>query len=82
MKKDRVFSNIMFPKEMWLMLKKKAQKEGKSISQLVREGTMYILRSRNLDKQSREEHPFFKVIGMAEAVNDGSLEHDRDIYEE
>lgn len=81
MHKEYVTTNIRIPKEMWKSLKNKAMYERKSLAQLFREGAAYILGEKELTKSQFKNDPFCKIIGKGSSIEDGSVRHDRDIYE-
>ncbi|MBU2529932.1 MAG: hypothetical protein KKD35_02735 [Elusimicrobia bacterium] len=77
---EYVTTNIRIPKDMWVTLKEKAVHDGKSLAQLFRDGAMYILEGKKINKAKFKNDPFFKIIGKGTSRRDGSIKHDRDIY--
>jgi hypothetical protein len=72
-------SQILLEEWQYQYLSDEARREGKSISQLVRELVTEWIESHRIDTGERD--PFFDVIGMVSS-GDGHIaaEHDRYIY--
>jgi hypothetical protein len=70
-------SQIMLKEDQHAYLVSEAQRQGKSISQIVRELIdEHMVRSRDL-----ENDPFFDIIGMVEGDDpDAAIDHDHYIY--
>ncbi|MBU4305219.1 MAG: hypothetical protein KJ893_06335 [Candidatus Omnitrophica bacterium] len=80
MHKDYITTNIRMPKKLWISLRHKALQEGKSLAALLREGAQYVLEGRKSTKVQFKNDPFLKIIGAGNAIQDGAVKHDRDIY--
>jgi len=80
MHKNFVTTNIRIPREIWKSLKEKALREGKSLSQLFREGAIYVLGWRKVAKSQFKNDPFYKIIGKGNRKKRDSVEHNKNLY--
>lgn len=79
-----VSTNIHLPVDVWKAVKVKAAQEGKSMKQLVLEGLSYVLKRKEKKEAGKDSlrELLLKYAGtMTTGLTDGSVNHDKYIYD-
>jgi hypothetical protein len=84
MAENMVRTQVYLPRDVYMLLKKRAVEEGLPIGQQIREALDEYLISQEADELDpilTADDPFWQLVGMAESdITDGSVDHDKYIY--
>jgi hypothetical protein len=79
---DQVTTNVRLPRSMWNSLKQRALRDNTSMSELLREGALYVLEERAVyPAGNAQTDPFMSLVGVGSGSASGSSAHDA-VYED